>query len=93
MLRERLIHYVDRDLSDMLKRLNSYSTARAMDLRDSGDIGSTANNVRRFFSRFIKCYVMRQGYREGGFGLMIAICAGLYPLISHLKAKLEQGVE
>jgi glycosyltransferase involved in cell wall biosynthesis len=93
MLTERLIHYVDRDISDMLKRLDSYSTARAKDLRDSGDIGSTANNVRRLFSRFFKCYVMRKGYREGGYGLVIALCAGLYPLLSHLKAKLETGSE
>jgi len=93
MLTERLIHYVDRDISDMLKRLDSYSTARAKDLRDAGDIGSTANNVRRLFSRFFKCYVMRKGYREGGYGLVIALCAGLYPLLSHLKAKLETGSE
>lgn len=91
MLTERLTHYVDRDISDMLRRLDSYSTARAKDLRDAGDIGSTANNVRRLFSRFFKCYVLRKGYREGGYGLVIAICAGLYPLLSHLKAKLETG--
>jgi len=89
MLSQCLDHYVDRNVSDMLKRLDSYSTARAKDLRESGEIGSTANNVRRMFSRFIKCYVFRKGYREGGYGLIIAICAGLYPLISHLKAKLE----
>jgi glycosyltransferase involved in cell wall biosynthesis len=91
MLTERLTHYVDRDISDMLRRLDSYSTARAKDLRDAGDVGSTANNVRRLFSRFFKCYVLRKGYREGGYGLVIAICAGLYPLLSHLKAKLETG--
>lgn len=89
MLANRSVHYVDRDLSDMIKRLDSYSSARARDMRDSGQIGSTANNVRRFFSRFIKCYFFRKGYREGGYGLMLAICAGLYPLLAHLKAKLE----
>jgi len=90
MLKHRLIHYVDRNISDMIRRLDSYSTARAKDLRESGDIGSTANNLRRMLSRFFKCYVSRKGYREGGYGLIIAICAGLYPLLSHLKAKLEQ---
>lgn len=89
MLTHRLVHYVDRGLSDMIRRLDSYSSARAEDLRESGQIGSTAKNVRRVFSRFIKCYVFRKGYREGGYGLMIAICAGLYPLLAHLKAKLE----
>lgn len=89
MLKGRIEHYVDRDISDMLKRLDSYSTARAMDLIESGNIGSTANNIRRLFSRFFKCYVARKGYREGGYGLAIAICAGLYPLFSHLKAESE----
>ena len=86
MLENRLEHYVDRDISDMIKRLDSYSTARARDLIDGGDIGSMANNVRRFFSRFIKCFVFRKGYREGGLGLLIAICAGLFPLLSYIKA-------
>ncbi|CAA6604452.1 putative glycosyltransferase [Rhodospirillaceae bacterium LM-1] len=91
MLKERLIHYVDRNLSDMLKRLDSYSTARAKDLREQGETwGGTGRNVVRFLSRFFKCYVRRKGYREGGYGLMVALCAGLYPLVSHLKAKLEK---
>ncbi|NQU55983.1 MAG: glycosyltransferase family 2 protein [Rhodospirillales bacterium] len=90
MLKGRLDHYVDRNISDMIKRLDNYSTARAKDLRDSGETwGSTANNVRRLFSRFFKCYVLRKGYLEGGYGLLIALFAGLYPLISHLKTKLE----
>lgn len=82
-------HYVDRDISDMIRRLDRYSTMRARDLREAGDIGSLANNVRRLLSRFFKCYVMRQGYREGGYGVLIALFAGLYPLISHLKARYE----
>ncbi len=85
-----LIHHVDRNISDVIRRLDSYSSARAADMRASGDIGSTANNVRRLFTRFFKCYVSRKGYREGGYGLLIALCAGLYPLLSHLKAKLEK---
>ncbi len=92
MLTNRLEHYVDRDISDMIKRLDAYSTARALDLREAGETwGSTASNIRRFFSRFFKCYVSRKGYREGGYGLLIALFAGLYPLLSHLKAKLEDG--
>jgi glycosyltransferase involved in cell wall biosynthesis len=85
-----LIHHVDRNISDMLARLDRYTTARAKDLRDSGDIGSYRRNVRRIFSRFWKCYVARRGYREGPYGFLIALCAGLYPILSYLKARLEQ---
>ncbi len=90
MLKNRVKHLVDRNISDMIRRLDSYSTARAKDLRESGNIGSMAANVRRIFSRFFKCYVLRKGYREGGYGFLIALFAGLYPVLSYLKAKLER---
>ena len=84
-----MIHYVDRDISDMIRRLDRYTTAKAADLRDSGNIGSFAANVRRMFSRFYKCYIGRKGYKEGPYGFLIALFAGLYPILSYLKARLE----
>jgi len=90
MLKGRIKHYVDRNISDMIRRLDSYSTARAKDLRESGKVGSFANNLRRLFSRFFKCYVSRKGYKEGGYGFLIALFAGMYPLLSYLKATLEK---
>jgi glycosyltransferase involved in cell wall biosynthesis len=85
----RLAHYVDRNISDMLRRLDRYTSARAQDLRDSDDIGSFGRNLRRIFSRFWKCYIGRRGYREGAWGFLIALCAGLYPILSYLKARLD----
>jgi len=82
-------HEVDRDISDMLRRLDRYSSAKAADLLAEGRIGTLGNNLRRFVSRTFKCYVARKGYKEGGWGLLIALCAGLFPLLSHLKARLE----
>jgi hypothetical protein len=84
-----IVHYVDRDISEMLRRLDRYSSARAEDLRESGDIGSYRQNLRRIASRFWKCYVGRRGYREGPWGFLIALCASLYPILSYLKARLE----
>ncbi len=88
-LTNALDHFVDRDISDLLRRLDRYSTARARDLRASGRPGTLAGNLRRLISRFFKCYVGRRGYREGGWGVLLALCAGLYPLLSYLKATLE----
>jgi glycosyltransferase involved in cell wall biosynthesis len=86
---ERIVHYVDKDISDMILRLDRYTTVRAHDLRQSGYIGSFGHNVRRIFSRFYKCYFGRKGYREGQYGFLIALFAGLYPILSYLKAHLE----
>jgi len=88
-LTQRMIHYVDRDISAMIRRLDRYTTARAADLRQSGQPGSLAHNLRRIVSRFLKCYIGRRGYREGGYGFLIALFAALYPILSYLKATLE----
>jgi glycosyltransferase involved in cell wall biosynthesis len=89
-LEARLVHQVDRNISEMLQRLDRYTSARARDLRDAGDIGSYGHNLRRIASRFWKCYVGRRGYREGPYGFLIALCAALYPILSYLKARLER---
>jgi glycosyltransferase involved in cell wall biosynthesis len=88
-LSSRLLHYVDGDISEMLGRLDRYTSARAADLRESGDIGSYGRNLRRIASRFCKCYIGRRGYREGPWGFLIALCAALYPILSYLKARLD----
>ena len=90
MLSNRLHHYVDRNISDMIKRLDSYSSANAKDMREVGDRGSYFHNFRRIFSRFLKCYIGRKGYLEGGYGFLIALFAGLYPIISQIKARSEE---
>jgi len=72
-----MIHYVDRDISEMLLRLDRYTSAHAEDLLESGDIGSYGRNLRRIASRFCKCYIGRKGYREGQWGFLIALCAAL----------------
>lgn len=88
-LKQPMVHYVDADISDMIQRLDRYTSVRAMDLRASGEVGRFGPNVRRIFSRFWKCYVSRRGYREGAYGFLIALMAGLYPILSYLKARYE----
>lgn len=56
-LKTPLLHYVDRDISDMLMRFDRYTTLRALDLIDSGDIGTLPANLRRLVMRFHKCFV------------------------------------
>ncbi len=82
-------HELDRDISDMLRRLDKYSSAKAADLIASGDIGTLRANLRRFISRAFKSYVSRKGYREGAWGVLLAFCTGAFPLLSYLKARLE----
>ena len=85
-LTNRLRHHVDQDIGDMIDRLNRYTALRALDLADAGQPGALWDNVFRGFRRFHKCYVGRKGSREGGLGFLISLMAGLYPVLSHLRA-------
>jgi glycosyltransferase involved in cell wall biosynthesis len=89
-LKTPMKHFVDRDFKDMVARLQRYSDQRAADLRASGEkLPPMWWTLRRCVSRFLKCYVSRRGYREGRWGFAIAVMAALYPLLSHLKAELD----
>ena len=90
MLANPVVHHIDRDISDMLDRLDRKTTGRAKDMVDRGEVGSFPDMVRKIFSRFYKCYVRRKAYKEGGYGFVIALCTALEPILSHLKATLEE---
>ena len=85
-LKSPMDHYVDDDVTDMLDRFNRYTSARAEDLREKGIPETFRKNFRRLFTRFFKCYISRKGYKEGRYGFLISLLAGLYPLISYIKA-------
>ena len=60
ILKKPLDHFVDNDIKDMFNRLNAYTDARALDIRDNNDGGNFLGNVKRIFSRFFKCYFLRK---------------------------------
>jgi glycosyltransferase involved in cell wall biosynthesis len=80
-------HVVDDDIADMVARLNRYTDLRALDLADNGGKMGVWDNVFRGLRRFAKCYWGRKGSTEGELGLLISLMAGLYPVISALKAR------
>ena len=86
-LQNRLDHYYCKNISDLFVKLDSYSNARAKDLADIRNDETMVKNVRRIFSRFWKCYFLRKGYMEKGVGLLIAVVASIYPLLSYIKYK------
>lgn len=82
-------HYVDDNISDMLARLDRYTTAHARELRSRGKVVGFGRSVIRGGHRFLKSYFSREGYKEGAWGLLLALMAFLYPVLSALKARLE----
>jgi hypothetical protein len=71
----------------MFRRLNSYSDAAALDAIDRNQIPRLVPSLRRIFSRGWKSYVARRGYREGAYGIALALFSALYPIMTYVKAK------
>lgn len=72
-LRTPLIHYSYRDLDDVLVKLNRYSKAGALDLAARGESSGLAKALGKGLWAFLRTYLLRQGFRDGRMGLVLAI--------------------
>ena len=78
-------------ISNLLGRLDYCTTLRA---RDLAEIYGTTSLIRAFLNflyTFMLAYLRQGSYKEGAYGFMLALCNGLYPLISNIKAIYEEG--
>ncbi|THD80579.1 MAG: glycosyltransferase family 2 protein [Phenylobacterium sp.] len=82
-----------RDVNDLVATFNRRTALRAQDLADAAEPGRLAPAVLGGLGGFCNSYLVRSGWREGGLGLCLALLSGLYPVVSHLKAKEALGAE
>jgi len=82
-----LVRSADSTVGEMISRLDQQTWLRAQDIADAGTPGSMLGAVWRGLRRFARCYILRQGVREGAPGFMIALMAGLDPILSTLRAR------
>ena len=86
-LKNPITHLVDDDIADLIVRFNRYTNWRAADMLSRGKIkGGFFKHLISFKIRFLKSFFIKKGYKEGLLGVLIATLAGLYPLVSYLKA-------
>ena len=89
-LKHPINHYFVKNISELLKKFDNWTFLKSLDLIDQNKQESLIRNIRRIFSRFLKNYYKRKGYKEGKLGFLIALLAGLFPLISFLRAKIKK---
>tara|TARA_B100001123_G_C15017809_1_gene910249 strand:+ start:102 stop:872 length:771 start_codon:yes stop_codon:yes gene_type:complete len=84
-------HYFINNVSELIIKFNTWSHLKALDLIESNKKESLKRNIRRVFSRFLKNYLKRKGYKEKEMGFLISLLAGLFPLVSYLKSKIKKN--
>ena len=92
-LKNSIIHLVDKDINDMIDRLKRYTDWVGADMADKGHLPPFKNSVRRGLTRFYKSYFARKGYKEGRMGVLLALMAMMFIIISHIKAECELGAK
>lgn len=85
-LKGDIIHYSHRDIADYLRSLNSQSTLEARKWYNTGRKMSLGHAIWRAFDRcFYRRLLRKQSYRDGVYGLAVAVFSGLYQLVSYFK--------
>ena len=89
-LQNPLISRQYENVSRILVQMDCFTTLRARDLVENGEVTSLLNSFGRFLYMFFQNYFRYGSYKEGGYGFVLAICTGLYPLVSNIKAMYEE---
>lgn len=82
-------HFMSKDISELLARFNRNSSLHAIELKKTNKNLNKHFSLRKVFSRFIKSFFLRKGYKEGKMGLLICILNAVYPIVSAIKSKAD----
>lgn len=80
-----LEHYAYRDLSDQLDRIQDFSSVQAQGQAERGRSAVVWNMITRPFARFLRAYVVKQGFRDGVPGFVIAATTSFYVFAKYAK--------
>ena len=89
-LSNSLNHHLSKDISELLSKFNRNTSLYACDLRKRGKSLNELTSIRKIFSRFIKSFVARSGFKSGGLGLIIGILCAIYPYVSAVKSREDK---
>ena len=90
-LKGDLIHYSHKDIADYLRSVNSHTTLEAKKWILSGRKMSFGHALWRTFDRcFYRRLLRKKGYKDGIYGLTVAIFSGFYQIVSYLKYREMQ---
>jgi len=84
-LRGRFEHYSYRDLADQIRRMLFFSHEAARALHAEGRRARFSELVLRPPARFLRGYVLKQGFRDGWPGFMVAVVTAFYVFLKYAR--------
>ena len=84
-MRQDILHYSYRDLDDFIRKQDRHTTLEAQKwIMDRRKV-KAGKALWRTIDRFLRSYLLKQGFRDGWTGLVIAWMAGKYQWVSYVK--------
>ena len=80
-----LEHYTYRDMDDQFARLHRFSSIMSLEEFENGKRFSLLKLLGNPVLRFIKFYILKQGFREGIPGLLVALNESFYTYMKYAK--------
>ena len=85
-----MLHYSFRDFSQVLSKIDLYSTLSARQRYAKGQRSSVGKAVLHGFAAFVRTYLFKRGFLDGGHGLALAISNAEGSYYRYLKLWLMQ---
>ena len=85
-LKNYLIHHSYISLKQYFRKMERYTDWAARDIVKAGKKPNFLNLVLRPIGDFIKFYILKQGYKDGMPGLIIALLSSYYVMVKYAKA-------
>jgi glycosyltransferase involved in cell wall biosynthesis len=84
-------HYTYRTLSDYIDKMDNYASLSAAELDNRGFISSFISMLFSPMVVFIKMYLVRQGFRDGLHGFVLAVLYSFYTFLKYAKVLERKG--
>ncbi|GBE41325.1 glycosyl transferase family 2 [bacterium BMS3Bbin09] len=84
-------HYTYRTISDYIGKMDNYAALSAEELDNRGFISSFISMLFSPMAVFIKMYLVRQGFRDGIHGLVLAVLYSFYTFLKYAKVLERKG--
>jgi len=84
-LKGDLIHYSYKDIADFIAKQNNQTTREAAKWVETGRKMGCGKALWRTIDRFFRSYIGKAGYKDGFYGLVVAVFGGWYQYTSYIK--------
>ncbi len=89
-LQSPIIHYSYEDLDDVLEKLNRYSRGAAHDMQTRERSSTLTKAYMKGLWSFIRTYFLKQGFRDGRMGLVLALYNGHTTYYKYLRLWMHE---